>query len=182
MQLEARILLALMINHPFLFEELGEIFAEMELPVAWEPLRRSVFSRLAEEPLDAIALGVHLKASGLGPLMDDLTGPRTIEHAKFVRRDATPDEVRAGWQDVWLRVYRRDLDRELAARRADPDRGDDQALERISILGIKRVEAGIAAGDDEQMATDDGSGLARAIAEALKTPGRQRVTDGPGDF
>jgi DNA primase len=182
MLLEARILLALMINHPFLFEELGEIFAEMELPVAWEPLRRSVFSRLAEEPLDANALGVHLKASGLGPLLDDIAGPRTIEHARFVRPDASADEVRAGWRDVWLRVYRRGLDRELAATRADPARGDDQALERISSLGVRRAEAGMGAEDEQEIATDDGIGLARAIAEALKMPARDHPIDDAGGY
>jgi DNA primase len=167
--LEARILLALMINHPFLFEELSEIFAEMELPVAWEPLRGQVFTCLAQQPLDANGLGVHLKASGFGPLLEDITGPRTIEHAKFVRPDASQDEVRAGWRDVWLRVYRRELDRELATGRADPARCEDRALERISKLGERWIELGLGMdGEPAAQETGDDCGLELAAAKWLR--------------
>lgn len=178
LELEARILLALMINHPFLFEDWSESFAEIELPVAWEPLRVAVFDRLAREPLDAIALGVHLKASGLSPLAEDITGPRTVEHARFVRPEASEDEVRAGWQEVWQRVHRRGLDRELAAGRFEVTRGDEQALERISKLGERRVELNRPIETQHGFVSGDGEAdLARAIADAMKLKARTAPLD-----
>jgi DNA primase len=183
--LEARIFLALMINHEFLLtevslEELSEILARLKLPVALEPLRGGVFAWLTHEPLDEIALGVHLKRSGLWPLVEEIAGPRTIEHARFVRPEASEDEVRAGWRDIWLREHRRGLDRELAAGRADVAAGDERALERISKLGERRAELGTAETSPRSAITDDGDDLARAVAEALAIRARDQEADAPG--
>ena len=172
--LRARIMLALMINHPFLFDSLSETFAEIDIPVAWEPLRRAVFSLLTEQVLDAKALYLHLETSGHAPQLEDVLGSATTDHAKFVRPETPEDEVLAGWRDVWAMAHRRGLERELAAVRADPNRGDDQALERISKLGERRIDLFDAAdaGGETQGAEDHETIVARAIAEALQAPTR----------
>jgi DNA primase len=181
--LRARILLALMVNHPFLFEELGEIFAEMEVPVAWQQLHRAVLTTLSSGPLDAEALRVQLSTSGFGAEVADILGPATTEHAKFVRADALEDEVRAGWRDVWLRVHGSGLDRELAAALADPARGEDQALERISRLGERRVElvAMVGSGDTVEIA-DGENDLLRAAARWLEVASGRARPDESGGF
>jgi DNA primase len=168
--LEGRILLAMMINHPFLFEEGGESFAEIDLPVVWLPLRDAVFAILAAEPLDAQALGVHLNAHGHGALLDDVLGADTTDHAKFVRQDTPPEIVRAAWVDVWTRSHRRLIGLELASARSDPNRGDDQALRRISALAERSVETGGAAGYGEvdgQLPDRERAALERTVTRAL---------------
>ncbi len=177
--IEARILLAMMINHPFLFEELSETFAELPVPVAWEPLRSALFDILTAQALDAQALCVHLRASGHGAVLDDVLGPDTTNRARFVKPDTPEDQVRAGWRDVWSMSHSRNLDRELAVARSDPNRTEDQALERISKLGERRYYGADA---DEQPDTalarvDHEAVVARAIADALTAPARDRHRD-----
>ena len=172
--LEARIMLAMMVNHPFLFDELSEVFAELPLPVAWEPLRQAIFDALAAEALDAQALGIHLRASGHASVMDDVLGPATTGRAGFVKAGTPEEQVRAGWLDVWSRSHSRNLDRELAIARSDPNRIDDQALERIRKLGERRYYGVDTEREQENGPTgiDHEAVVARAIADALKAPSR----------
>lgn len=177
--LEGRILLAMMINHPFLFDELSEIFAELTLPVAWEPLRQAIFDALAGQALDAQALGLHLRSSGHSSVLDDVLGPATTGRAGFVKAGTPEDQVRAGWLDVWSRSHSRNLDRELAIARSDPNRIEDQALERIRKLGERRYY-GIEAEREQEIGPagiDHEAVVARAIADALKAPPRDRRRD-----
>ncbi|MBV8652837.1 MAG: hypothetical protein JO255_15335 [Alphaproteobacteria bacterium] len=176
-------MLALVINHPFLFDELSEIFAEIVLPVAWEPLRQALFDVLTRQPLDVGELGVHLSASGYGALLEDILGPATTRHAAFVKADTPEDEVRAAWLDMWSRSYSRHLDRELAVARSDPNRSEDQALERISRLGERRYYGVNASSEDHiESGTDHEAVVARAIAEALSAAGKERRRDDAIEF
>jgi len=184
---QARILLAMMVNHPFLFDELSETFAEIETPVVWEPLRRSVFDLLTHEALDAPALGVQLRLSGHGPVLDEILGPGTTEHARFVRPEASEDEVRTGWRDIWDRSHSRGREREQAAILADPNRGDDQALERSYNLVAWRLDRKVEA--DEALAggaVDHDAIVAQAIAQALQAPVKampgERAKDGDSEL
>ncbi len=177
--LEARIMLAMMINHPFLFDEFSEIFAEIELPVAWEQLRRVLFDALMTETLDAERLCIHLKQSGHGPLLDDILGPATLQHASFVKPGMSADQVRSGWRDVWSRSNSRMRRKELTAALMDPNRGDDRALER----NYKLVEWRLDGLDQaEHPGTEGGFDhddfVARAIAQALQPGSRQVDTQG----
>jgi DNA primase len=180
--LEARIVIALLVNHPFLFHENREELTEMQLPVAWEPLRDAVFTELARGPLDGNALCVHLKTSGFGPLLDEILGPNTVRHASFVRLDASEDDVRAGWREIWLRAHRRELDGELAVARCDPTRGEDRALERIGRLDKHRLELGASIDlEQKSLGAEDQPALARAIALALTAaPGHARADEAGG--
>jgi len=182
--LQARIMLAVIVNHPVLFDALSETFAEIDIPVAWEPLRRTVFDLLTQQPLDAKALGVHLELSGYRPQLEDILGPATTDHAKFVRPETPDNEVLAGWRDVWNMAHRRGLDKELAAVRADPNRGDDKTLERISRLGERRIDLLDAAdiGDEALVRDDHQDIVARAIADALRVPPRDPLADSMTEF
>jgi hypothetical protein len=73
---------------------------------------------------------------------------------------------------------RRRLDQELAIARSDPNRFEDQAMERISKLG-ERVYYGAAKGTDERtrIFVDHESMVAHVIAEALKAPVKNRPND-----
>ncbi|MDB5395372.1 MAG: primase [Rhodospirillales bacterium] len=178
---EARIMLAMMINHPFLFEELSETFAELALPVAWEPLRQALFAQLADQPLDAEALCVHLRASGHASVLDDVLGPATTERARFVKAGTPKDQVRAGWFDISSRSHSRSLDRELAIARSNPSRVEDQALERISKLGERKYYGNEAAEnqDGSPVFIDHEAVVARKIASALNAPSKDvRRDDG----
>ena len=177
--LEGRIMLAMMINHPYMFDELSETFAELTLPVAWEPLRQTLFTLLAEQTLDAQALGVHLRSSGHEAVLDDVLGPATTDRARFVKAGTSEDLVRAGWLDVWNRSHSRILDKELAIARSDPNRTDDQALERIRKLGERRYYGAEVEQEQDSglVGIDHEAVVARAIADALKAPSKDMRRD-----
>ncbi len=174
--LEARIMLALIINHPFLFDELSENFAEIALPDAWEALRGAVFEALTVTALDARALGRQLRSAGYGPILDDILGPETIRHARFVKPETPAEEVRAYWLDIWDRIDRRRLIHELESARSDPNKCEDQAMERISRLG-ERVYYGAVDRREARIGVDHEAIIARVIAEALKAPAKDRHVD-----
>jgi DNA primase len=177
--LEARIMLAMVINHPSLFDELSETFAEMPLPVAWEPLRQAIFSALAGEALDAQALGIHLRASGHVAVLDDVLGPVTTGRAGFVKAGTSEDQVRAGWLDIWSRSHGRALEKELAIARSDPNRNDDQVMERIWKLRERHTRSNEAEREQDSRPSgiDHEAVVARAIADALKAPPRDARHD-----
>ena len=170
-------MLAMMINHPFMFDEFSEIFAEIALPVAWEPLRQAIFDALAGQALDAQALGLHLRSSGHTSVLDDVLGSATTGRAGFVKAGTPEDQVRAGWLDVGSRSHSRNLDRELAIARSDPNRIEDQALERIRKLGERRYYGAEAEGEQDGglVGIDHEAVVARAIADALESAAAGRA-------
>jgi DNA primase len=67
-------------------------------------LRQGVVSALSEHPgLDAAALCSHLSAKGFSNL-DDAVGSASFLYA-FARAEATLDQARRGWSDVWGQTY-----------------------------------------------------------------------------
>ncbi|WP_158045145.1 DNA primase [Skermanella pratensis] len=100
-----RVLLATLLNHPDLFEEVGESIGSVEFSLqALDLLRQAVVSVLSENPgLDAAGLGSHLTDMGFSDL-EDAIGPASFLYA-FARPDATPEQARRGWYDVWGQTY-----------------------------------------------------------------------------
>ncbi len=143
---------------------------------AWEALRGAVFEALTVTALDARALGRQLRSAGYGPILDDILGPETIRHARFVKPETPAEEVRAYWLDIWDRIDRRRLIHELESARSDPNKCEDQAMERISRLG-ERVYYGAVDRREARIGVDHEAIIARVIAEALKAPAKDRHVD-----
>ncbi|MGB9154085.1 MAG: DNA primase [Alphaproteobacteria bacterium] len=108
-----RILLAILINHPDLFDEFGENFAQLEFQTPeFENLRQRVLDILAQAqdaPPNAAELRRHLSAPDDNPyandqsgsVLDELLSQETYMHAKAARPDAAPEEARKAWLAVW---------------------------------------------------------------------------------
>ncbi len=176
-KLEGSIMLAMVINHPFMFEEVSEIFAEIDLDMAWEPLRRALFDVLTRQPLDADELGIHLRASGNGPLLDAFFGSVATTHAGFVKPGTVEEQVRTGWADLVSRYDSRRLDRELLATRFDPNRLENPP-ERSRHLGERRYYGEITPGEVSAVSGLDQDDLARTVAKLLSAPGKERQGTG----
>jgi DNA primase len=105
-----RLLLATLINHPALFDEVGEALGMLSLPPGpLEGLRAATVNALSRDSgLDADVLCRHLADCGHDPatLLTE-----SYVHGKFARSDASLDEAREGWFVTWGGV------RELAVRR-----------------------------------------------------------------
>jgi DNA primase len=143
-----RVLLATMLNHPELFEEFGEALGEVQfLAQPLDLLRQAVVSVLVEHPgLDAAALGSHLTSKGFSDL-EDAVGAASFLYA-FARADATLDQARRGWADVWGQTYCDHIRSER--QEATQSLARDLNMDNWSRLkALQEAEAGAAEFDDD---------------------------------
>ena len=112
-----RILLALIINHPALFDEFGESLAQHEFQTPdYEVLRQRVMDILAQAhgaTLTAAELRRHLSerddGSDYDPFgyeqdsgaLDDVLSQETYIRAKAARAESSLEEARSMWQEKW---------------------------------------------------------------------------------
>ncbi len=144
---QQQLILATVIHHPGLLDELGETLAHLELDDQFlDKLRREILEITEADPdLDAAGLAAHLKALGYSDTVNGLLGADSLSHAAFARPNATHSEARAGLIELVARVGRGRLERQLAeARRAVEAAMDETSWNRL--LGLQRALAAITVG------------------------------------
>ena len=110
-----RVLLAILLNHPGLFDGVAEqaVFASSG-EGRYHQLWRAVVSALTHDSmLDAQALYSHLCDLGFSRSLDELLGAAVDDHAQFARPQATLEEARRGWDHVWGIALDEHLESEL---------------------------------------------------------------------
>lgn len=146
-QLRERAFLAVMINHPPLFNEFGEDFACLEFSnPSYEALRQRVVEILSidsQEPLDVNALYRHLStgegvgsasAPGLATLAEILS-EATYLHAGFARPERSLEQARHGWKSMWNKRLQEQLEHDLqSARRRYAENSSEENLSRLMTL------------------------------------------------
>jgi DNA primase len=116
-----QILLAILMNHPWLYPEVEGQFFEL-YPENYE-LRQihdqilAFFSENNAQDLDKDAIFAHLEHQGLADIAKNLTSLNVTLHAGCARPDATPDKVREGWIGFWTEWERSKLSHDVAEAR-----------------------------------------------------------------
>lgn len=153
--LRARILLATLINNPYLFEEFGEDMVGLAFDdESVEHLWHDLVTVLSEDSaLDADTLCRHLCAHGHEAALSGLRSDHTYLHAAFARPGTAPEQVRAGWRDVVRQGYRREVQAELKA--AERQLGRDPTEANFARVVALRQEAL----PDDTGDEDDSAGL-----------------------
>ena len=132
--LRERILLAAVITHPELCDDVGERLGTMEFSATKvDKLRQEVLKTVAEQPdLDSGGLERHLKHSGFSETLDTLISAKALEHAFFARPGAAPEEARQGWEETYALYMQKDLRAEIeqAGRRL----AEDPSAESYGVL------------------------------------------------
>jgi DNA primase len=103
-QLErTRILLALMINYPELYDEFGESLGTIKIADAeYDQLRQALVHLLGEQNnLDYQAVKQHLNELGYGKILDAIFDKSLYLHAGFAKPGQSLDDARQGWRDIW---------------------------------------------------------------------------------
>lgn len=117
------VMLALILNHPFLLNEVAEEFAGIELASRdLDRLRDAILKRHALQPdLDAGALKRQLREDEFAKVLDGVLSAEVLNHAAFARLDVEPEAARRGWMDATERFEKRrlgahikDVERDLA--------------------------------------------------------------------
>ncbi|HUY68496.1 MAG TPA: DNA primase [Alphaproteobacteria bacterium] len=147
-----RAFLALMINHPALFPDFGEDFAQIAFQSPeFEALRQRVIDILSldtEEPLDAQGLYRHLSSTGDGGErldstasggwqagLADVLSDTTYTYVSFARPDRPLDAARQGWKSIWAMYVQERIRTDLeSARRAYAEENSDESLTRLLAL------------------------------------------------
>ena len=139
---QERILVALLISHPWLIEEETEALAELTLASA--PLNEMLLRILSTvdscQGLDSLDLQNHLKDQGFVGLLQRVQDARLVRQAPRASRDASPESVRVALAEflAWHRGRHVALDR-LAAERELADDMNDTNSEKL--LNIGRLRA-----------------------------------------
>jgi DNA primase len=120
------ILLAVLINHPDLSDDISERLGLMEFSAPeLDKLRQEVLKTLAGgQGLDRSVLNSHLVSKGLSEELKGILGPRVVEHAFFARPEALPELALLGWEETYSMYRTAELQRDLheaTQRLADGD-------------------------------------------------------------
>jgi DNA primase len=106
--IQQSILIATLINHPLLFDNIGEQLGSLEFSALdLDKLRQEVLKTLTSNPrLERQALRDHLEDTGFSVLMNDLLSRQVINHANFARPEEDINVALKGWEQT-LRLFRR---------------------------------------------------------------------------
>ncbi len=143
------VLLALLLNHPFLLAEVGEELAQFELPDrALDRLCREILRLHSLHPdLDAAALKLHLSNSGFGQEIAGILTSQVLNHAGFARPGADAEDVRLGWSHTKARLQeRRLLSTQISEAERQAADGTDETWSRLQPLLQSKAEDDGAAG------------------------------------
>lgn len=137
--LQERIVLALLINHPALFVEMESALDTLPITDAsLEPLRQGVFDFMSESNMEhenPAALREFLEKAGLGQALSRVLSPDLYVHAGFARPERPLSAALAGWHDIWNRHERISAENELKNLSLElKSTGDSAILERIEQL------------------------------------------------
>ena len=146
-QRKERILLALMLNHPALYAEFGDAFAQAHFEdPAYEKLRHDLTEILAHPhdaapAQDAESIRLALEALGHGETLAKILSEDTYSHAGFARPDKAQDIARLGWLDVTNRELKEKMKAELQRLRAEVAKDPTgEAYKRL--MALREMAAG----------------------------------------
>jgi DNA primase len=146
------VLLALILNHPFLLSEIEEDFVAIELAAPdLDRLSRAIQkAHQLQSNLEAAALKSHLIEHGFADIVERVLSPKVLVHAQFARPDADAESARTGWRHMWSQYQRRrsstEIKEAVANCAADPTAetwGRVEQLQRTE-LESKDQEDGVA--------------------------------------
>jgi len=162
LHLREKVLLALMVNHPGLFEAFGEDLSRIGFTNPdLEALRQQVvalFEEESNETLDAASVYRHLSggdgAKGGAVGLAEILSEATYIHAGFARPDRPLEQARQGWKSIWNKYLQEQLQTDLqAATRQWRQDQSDATLARLMAL---RDQAEALARESAQQESDAG--------------------------
>ncbi len=145
------VLLAILLNHPFLLDEVAEDVAALHLPdPRLDKLCHEILRLHALKPdLDATALRLHLSGSDYAGIVQGILSPQVMKHAAFARPEADAEMARRGWTHTRDQLQQRHLTQQVAqAERDFVEDVSDETWGRLqqTVLETKKEDDGATGG------------------------------------
>ncbi len=144
-QMQERLLLLTMINHPSLLEECAERLGSLHfMDSELDKLRQEVLKHLdVWGGLDSEGVQSHLRSYGLTPVLDSLLESSANFPAAFSRADGPIETARAGWDHTYRLYLQKDLTADLLqAQRDATAEMTPESFERVSALALTPKDTG----------------------------------------
>ena len=126
-----RTLLAILLRHPVLLQDVEEVLGTLELPAPLDRLRRALLAWSAAAPaLDSVALIAQLHEAGLASEAAQVLSAVPVPLPACAAPDAQPAEAGAGWWHIFGLMHGNRLEEEVAAARRHFERCPDAAAQR----------------------------------------------------
>jgi DNA primase len=142
--LHERILIATLLGHPDLFDEVGERLGTVSFSApALDNLRQEVLKTLAGEPgLDSEGVRRHLKENGYSEILDFVWGPKVFEHAFYAKPDRDIEIALEGWEETYALYRNTDLGIEIQEERERLTEDlSTENFNRFNMLSEQKLEA-----------------------------------------
>ncbi len=139
-RMAVQILLACVLNHPALFDEVDEELGSLDMGEGrFSSLRQAIIQIFSKNqglnPLDSGALMAHLISEGFETELESVLSEAVYTHAGFAKPQTELDIVRKGWQDTVSIMQRKTMVRELGvAGRALKAEFSDENEQRVMAL------------------------------------------------
>jgi len=138
--LREKALLAILINHPALFDEFSEDITRINFTTpVYETLRQTLIDALSQDIAltDSAELQRYFvdTSPGLASLLTELLSEATYVHAAYARPDRSLEQARQGWKSIWNKYLKEllQIDLQNASRRYAED-NTAESLTRLMAL------------------------------------------------
>ncbi len=139
------ILLACLLNHPELYDQIGEKLGALDYAKAGadlDNLRQQALKTLAfSDALDSGGLADHLSKQGAGLAYEKLVSGGVVVDAWFARAEASTEEALTGWEETFGLVQADSLKEEIReAERALAEEFSEEAWQRVKALKSQQYQ------------------------------------------
>lgn len=131
-----RLLLAILLNHPQIINELSDELAEIDFKdKRHQELRDAILQCYVEKPLDVESVRAYLVDKGFEQEVKTLLSPQVLIHGAFAKASAPLEEVQRGWKEIINRLQALSSQNDLKAAKEDlAEQMSDKTWKRLKVL------------------------------------------------
>jgi DNA primase len=149
-----RILCAILLHHPNLLNDVGEVFEVLPLPERLAGLREAILAALdGPEVLDSTTLTDHLTRSGWAAEVAKTVASVPMPLPACASPSAMPEEAQAGWWHIFGLLHRERLEEEWVAAREECAENLNPSTQR-KLMALSQARTALISG--EQATDSDG--------------------------
>ena len=142
--LHERILIATILGHPELFEQVGESLGTLSFSApGLDNLRQEVLKTLTKNPdLNSEGIRSHLCDNGFDEIIHDVWGPNLFVNAFFAKPEVDIETALEGWREIYSLYKSKDLRIEIEeeSQRLIVDTSSEN-FSRLNMLSEQKLEA-----------------------------------------